>query len=737
MNKKLTILFTGLILIAGSSIFAQTQKVKSHKQIDEVPSHRTCGTDEHHEFLKKTRPNYEKDLIEYNKMLDAYMKKEEASTQKSLPNITIPVVVHILYQNATENISDLRATEQVTVLNEDFQKTNADTTIIPAIFKSRAAGTNITFCLAQRDPNGNPTTGIIHKATTVATFSTNDAVKSSAQGGDDAWNVQKYVNIWVCDLGTSLLGYGEFPTGTLSNTYGLVLNYRYTGKTGAAPPFNRGRTGTHEFGHCFNLYHIWGDDGTACTGSDQVTDTPNQKGENYGTPAYPQGTAPTGGCCSAADISSMYMNYMDYTDDAGMAMFTAGQITRINAVVNTAPWNILQSSNGCLPVNLVANDASIFNVTSPTGTLCAGTINPVATFKNTGSTTLTSCTINYNIDGGTNSTMPWTGSLASLATTSINLPPIIVTAGTHTLNVFTSNPNGATDGDPSNDQSSSTFTAIASSGGVAIPFSEGFESTTFIPVGWTLSNPDNADTWGRTTAAKKTGLASAKLDNFTNPFAGESDAMITPALNLSAQPSPSLTFQVAYKLYTSPTANPNYSDTLDVSISTDCGATYTSLYKKFGTALTTTTPTFGTASFVPTNTQWRLETVSLAAYASAQNAYIKFTNISGYEQNLYIDDINIAGIVGLNNQTTSTVLVNVYPNPNSGQLTVEVANHQGNAVGEISIYNVIGQKVLNTIPFKGLSTIQSIDMSSLANGVYQVEVKSNGTSTFKKVVLNK
>ncbi len=281
MNNKFTSLITGLTLITGSSVFAQTQKIKPHQHKDEVATHRTCGTTEHHEFLKQTRPNYEKDFIEYNKMIDAYMKKEEASTQKNLPNITIPVVVHILYANATENISDARAIEQVTVLNEDFQKTNADTTIIPAIFKSRAAGTNITFCLAQRDPNGNPTTGIIHKATTVATFGTNDEVKSNAQGGDDAWNVQKYVNIWVCDLGTQLLGYGEFPTGSLSNTYGLVLNYRYTGKTGAAAPFNRGRTGTHEFGHCFNLYHIWGDDGSACTGSDQVTDTPNQKGENY------------------------------------------------------------------------------------------------------------------------------------------------------------------------------------------------------------------------------------------------------------------------------------------------------------------------------------------------------------------------------------------------------------------------------------------------------------------------
>ena len=736
MNNKFTSLITGLTLIAGSSVFAQTQKIKPHQHKDEATTHRTCGTNEHHEFLKQTRPNYEKDFIEYNKMIDAYMKKEEASTQKNLPNITIPVVVHILYQNATENISDARAIEQVTVLNEDFQKTNADTTIIPAIFKSRAAGTNITFCLAQRDPNGNPTTGIIHKATTVATFGTNDEVKSNAQGGDDAWNVQKYVNIWVCDLGTQLLGYGEFPTGALSNTYGLVLNYRYTGKTGAAAPFNKGRTGTHEFGHCFNLYHIWGDDGSACTGSDQVTDTPNQKSENYGMPTYPQGTAAGGGCCTAGDISSMYMNYMDYTDDAGMAMFTAGQISRINAVVNTAPWNILQSSDGCIPVNLVATDASIFNVTSPTGTSCNTSFQPITTLKNMGSAALTSCTINYQVDAGTVNTYNWTGNLASLATTSVTLPTISATAGTHTLTVYTSNPNGASDGNATNDQGTTTFTIIAGNG-VNLPFTEGFEGTTFVPAGWQLENSDAADTWARTTTAFKSGVASAKMDNYTNDFTGQSDAMITPGINLTSMPSPQLTFQVAYKLYTSPTAATPYSDTLDVMISTDCGATYTSIYKKFGAALTTTTPTFAASAFTPTAAQWRLETVSLATYASAQNAYIKFRNGSEYENNLYIDDINITGSVGLNEQANYSALVNVYPNPSNGQLSIEIANNVGGQSCEISIYNVIGQKVLTTNSEKGLSSVQTIDMSSLSNGVYQVEVKSNNKSTFKKVVLNK
>jgi hypothetical protein len=316
------------------------------------------------------------------------------------------------------------------------------------------------------------------------------------------------------------------------------------------------------------------------------------------------------------------------------------------------------------------------------------------------------------------------------------LPTITTTAGSHTLTVYTSNPNGTTDGDPANDQSTSNFTVIAGSG-ANLPFSEGFEGTTFVPAGWQAENPDAADTWERTTTAFKSGVASAKMDNYTNDFTGQSDAIITPGINLSSMPSPQLTFQVAYKLYTSPTAGTTYSDTLDVMISTDCGATYTSIYKKFGAALTTTTPNFAASEFVPTANQWRLETVSLATYASAQNAYIKFRNGSEYENNLYIDDINITGSVGLNDIANSSVLVNVYPNPSNGQLSVEIANNIGGQACEITIYNVIGQKVLTTTSVKGISSVQTIDLSSLSNGVYQVEVKADNKSTFKKVVLNK
>ncbi|HEY1039264.1 MAG TPA: choice-of-anchor J domain-containing protein, partial [Bacteroidia bacterium] len=396
-----------------------------------------------------------------------------------------------------------------------------------------------------------------------------------------------------------------------------------------------------------------------------------------------------------------------------------------------------QSSDGCTPVNLVANDASVFNVTSPTGAGCNTTITPAITLKNMGSGAMTSCTINYSVDGGAAVPYSWTGNLASLATTTVTLPSSTATPGSHTITVTTSSPNGASDGNATNDQGTSTFTILGGTG-VAMPFTEGFESTTFVPAGWQLNNPDGADTWERTTLAKRTGVASMRMDNYTNAHQGESDAVITPMIDLTSAASPTLTFQLSYRLYTNPTASPNYSDTLEVLISQDCGTTWTSIYKKFGTNLVTTpSPYYANNEFTPTtNAQWRQETVSLASYASVSNAMFKFRNGSDYENHLYIDDISIAGTVGIKEKDAFSVSVNVYPNPTNGMLNVEVSNPVG-SVSELSVYNVIGEKVLAPVIVKGSYAVQTIDLSALANGVYQLEVKADGKSSFKKFVINK
>lgn len=301
---------------------------------------RICGSADHYQTMLHEDAQFAQNRLLIEKQTEEAIK----NPTKTRAVVTIPVVFHIVYNTAAQNVSDAQIASQLAVLNADYRKLNADWTNTPAAFQSLVADCEVQFCMAQQDPSGNATNGIVRKSTTVTSFSTNDAVKKSAQGGDDAWNSSKYLNIWVCNLSGGVLGYAQFPGGAAA-TDGVVITYTGFGTMGtAAAPFNKGRTATHEVGHWLNLYHIWGDDGTACTGSDLVGDTPNQGSENYGCPTFPHVS------CSNGTNGDMFMNYMDYTDDACMYMFTTGQKARMTALFATGgARNALTTSNGCQP----------------------------------------------------------------------------------------------------------------------------------------------------------------------------------------------------------------------------------------------------------------------------------------------------------------------------------------------------------------------------------------------------
>ncbi|WP_426493383.1 GEVED domain-containing protein [Hymenobacter sp. 102] len=245
--------------------------------------------------------------------------------QRTSAVVTIPVVVHVLYNTAAQNISDAQIQSQITVLNEDFNKQNADVSKVPSGFAGLAANASIQFVLAKQTPTGAATTGIERKSTTKTSWGTDDAMKKASTGGLDAWNSAKYLNLWVCNLSGGVLGYAQFPGGAAA-TDGVVILTSAFGRGGSASaPFNLGRTGTHEVGHWLNLRHIWGD---ANCGNDLVSDTPTQTGQNYGCPSYPK----TSACSGNGSYGDMFMNYMDYTDDACMYMFSTGQSSRMNAL---------------------------------------------------------------------------------------------------------------------------------------------------------------------------------------------------------------------------------------------------------------------------------------------------------------------------------------------------------------------------------------------------------------------
>jgi hypothetical protein len=306
---------------------------------------RSCGTMDAHTKMLASDPVYRANRLTIESFTAA-----RAFARAARPKIvTIPVVVHVVFASAVEDISDAQVQSQIDVLNRDYRKKNPDVGKIPAPFKALAADARIQFALATRAPNGSPTAGITRTHTSKQQFDSHrNDIKFAAHGGHDAWPRDKYLNLWTAktivdpQVG-ALLGYAQFPGGAAA-TDGVVITSDGFGTQGTAQaPFNLGRTATHEIGHWFNLLHIWGDDNGACTGSDNVPDTPNQADHNFNKPAFPHVT------CQNGPNGDMFMNYMDYVDDDTMFMFTKGQVKRMRAALN-GPRASLLASDGLAKV---------------------------------------------------------------------------------------------------------------------------------------------------------------------------------------------------------------------------------------------------------------------------------------------------------------------------------------------------------------------------------------------------
>ncbi len=310
-------------------------------------NHRNCGTTQYMNYLFKKDTTLKAKMLIQEDAIQDWIQKNGNSSQKAI--ITIPVVVHVLYSASYQNISDAQVYSQIAVLNADFRRLNADTSQTPSLFKSVAADVEVEFCVAHQTPTGAWTNGITRTLTTKTSFDINqDDAKFTYKGGHDAWDRNKYLNLWVVPEikdGPSggILGYAQFPGGPAA-TDGVVIGYRYFGNTGSVSyPYNKGRTATHEVGHWLSLYHIWGDDNGSCSGSDHVQDTPNQADYNDGCPSFPHP--------SCSNTSDMFMNYMDYTDDRCMNIYTAGQKQRMLATLNGSRASI-KTSNKCQVVSI-------------------------------------------------------------------------------------------------------------------------------------------------------------------------------------------------------------------------------------------------------------------------------------------------------------------------------------------------------------------------------------------------
>jgi hypothetical protein len=415
---------------------------------------------------------------------------------------------------------------------------------------------------------------------------------------------------------------------------------------------------------------------------------------------------------------------MDYVNDNCMNSFSAGQKTRMrNAIASARPG--LLTSQACITAG---DDAGISEINTPSGTICSSTFTPEITIKNHGGSPLTSATINYRIDGGTTNTQVWSGNLTTTQTALVQLPQQTVSGGSHTFEAWTTLPNGNADGDNSNDATTSLFSISA--GGLALPFQEGFEGTTFPATGWAASNPDGDITWARTTTASKNGSASMFMDNWDYPANGEIDYITLPSLDMSGSSAVTMTFELAYALYSAT----GYSDTLRVWGSDDCGQTWTQLYEKFDSDLTTIT-SLQTTEFVPSANDWRMETIDLSAYSSSPDVLIRFEHVCDYENNLHIDDINISSnpLLTSNNINTKSSLI-VYPNPTSEILNIDLTMPVEDDV-TIMVFNALGQLMTQIKEVNVLTGKYKVNMADLSKGIYHIKVVAGGETMSKKVLL--
>jgi hypothetical protein len=418
---------------------------------------------------------------------------------------------------------------------------------------------------------------------------------------------------------------------------------------------------------------------------------------------------------------------MDYSDDPCLIMFTPLQVDRMESALSVYRPSLL-SSNGCQPVILYNYDVQLRSVNQPSQRLCSAAFTPQVTIKNRGAQNLTSLQISTSIDGGAVTTYNWTGSVGTYNSTTINLNNLTTTPGSHTLTVYVANPNSTADEDRSNDTLQIVFqyfTAVSQ-------LTEGFEGTSFPPLGWDVQNPDNGITWRRVTGISKTGNASASINNFDYNFIGEKDDLRMPLLGLDGGlDSAFLSFQVAAGTYTEVNTPGNNWDTLEVLVSTDCGNSYTSVYKKWGKDLVTN-PVATTLPFYPNSFEWRKDSINLTGFIGQSNLLVAFRNTTGFENNVYLDDINFRTVVINPNLKAQGFLVT--PNPTNGMIAVQFYPQPTGLKG-IQLFNDIGQKLAEIkVTGNQANNYYRFNLGNYPKGMYTVRIVFNDRILTKKII---
>jgi hypothetical protein len=373
----------------------------------------------------------------------------------------------------------------------------------------------------------------------------------------------------------------------------------------------------------------------------------------------------------------------------------------------------------------IPNDAAVTALSGVSGLSCSGNFTPSVTLKNNGTVALTSCTINSQLDANAVVPFSWTGNLAPGATTNVTLAAFTASAGSHTFTVTAAMPNGTPEYNTVTPISSSF--AVNSGTGVVLPLTNNFSSTAFPYAGWVIDNADAGITWSRVT----TNGGSVRYNCYSYGTVGAIDDFIVQPVDLTSMTNASVGFNVAYAPYT------GYTDELTVLVSTDCGATWTSVWDKAGTTLATAAAT--TASFTPTAAQWRAECVDLSAYAGHNQVFVMFRGTNGYGNNIYVDDINISNNacqLGVH-EIASSASFDVVPNPFSQNANININLDNAQNVS-VDIYSMTGELISRT-NYGEMSAGQQVipvNGAELANGMYFITVHAGESTITRKVSVN-
>ncbi|AWH84040.1 hypothetical protein HYN59_02455 [Flavobacterium album] len=661
----------GLLGLAFISLGANAQTHPA-KRFGKPVEFAKCGVTEYESLLQRKDPQRaNKQQFEQwiaPKVAEAKARRLQKSGQNTNTVVTIPVVVHVIHNGdpvgTNENIADGQILSQITVLNQDFRKM-----LNTPGYNDNPVGADleIEFCMAQRDPAGLNTSGIIrYELGSDEGWDMEDVevLKTQTQ-----WDPTKYLNLWVVNeiyVGgfLQLAGYAQFPTdsgldglddGTpvTANTDGVVIAANCFGSVDVYPGGNyfpnkdKGRTASHEIGHFFGLRHIWGDE-TDCMGNDFCDDTPAAADANQGCP-----DADWDSCPNDAG-HDMVQNYMDYTDDACLNIFTLNQKDRMMAVLANSPRRAsLTTSNGCVPGEVFNTDGSLNIQGVNPG--CGSTFAPQVVLKNTGNTTLTTAAINYYIDAQAPAVYNWSGSLANGQQTTIQLPEFTVAPGSHTFNVAIDSANGIDDQAPANDNKSQAFTIV------------GAYNTSSVIVTIMTDDFGEETIW-------------AVVDGDQNPIAANID----------------------FNTGQFDTYGPNELHTITVPIPAD-GCYSFGVFDLQGDGMCCE---YGEGYY-------RVET--------AEGILIAEGGQFGQQET---KDFRIDSNLGLGEKAEGLNLISLYPNPASSQLTIALP--QALALPDsYTIYNSLGQVMGNG---KFASATQQVNVSGYANGVYFIKIASGENS---------